>query len=120
MLCIEPPRHAWRRPAIQQKQLVQEQPLIPKPVKALYNCHNERKTRPSLDEVSKLLCSIIESYSQVFIVVDALDECKDNTRTKLLSKIRNLQTQSNTKLMATSRFIATIMEGFKEDIDLKI
>jgi Cdc6-like AAA superfamily ATPase len=102
------------------KQLVQEQSLIPKPVKELYDYHSKRKTRPSFDEVSKSLCSIIESYSQVFIVVDALDECNDNTCTKLLSEIRNLQTRSNTKLMATSRFSSTIMQNFKEDIKLEI
>jgi hypothetical protein len=102
------------------KQLVQGQPLIPEPVKDLYNNHVNRRTRPLFDEVSKSLSFITKSYSQVFIVVDALDECTNGTCMELLSEIRNLQSQSNTKLMATSRFIATITQEFKEDINLEI
>ena len=37
----------------------------------------------------------------------------------LLSRIRNLQTQSNVKLMATSRLITKIEEEFKNDIRLE-
>jgi Cdc6-like AAA superfamily ATPase len=102
------------------KQLVQGQSLIPTPVKALYDDHVKRKTRPSFDEVSESLQSTIKSYSQVFVVIDALDECTDDACKELLSEIRHLQTQSNTKVMATSRFIATIMQKFKDDINLEI
>lgn len=104
------------------KQLVQGQPLIPEPIKALYDDHIKRRTRPSFDEVSKSLHSIIECYSQVFVVVDALDECRDDdgTRSKLLSEIRNLQSQSNVKLMATSRLIPEIEHEFETDIRLEV
>jgi Cdc6-like AAA superfamily ATPase len=104
------------------KQLVQEQPLIPEPVKELYNYHINRKTRPSFDEFSTSLLAITKSCSQVFIIIDALDECRDDdgTRMKLLSKIRNLQTQSNIKLMATSRLIPEIEKEFETDIRLEV
>jgi hypothetical protein len=104
------------------KQLVQEQPLIPEHLKALYDNHVKHRTRPSIDEVSKSLHSIIESYSQVFVVVDALDECRDDdgTRKKLLSEIRSLQSQSNVKMMATSRFIPEIEREFEADSRLEV
>jgi len=103
------------------KQLAQEQPLIPT-VEALYSDHVKHRTRPSFDEVSKSLHAIIERYSQVFVVVDALDECRDDdgTRRKLLSEIRNLQSQFNVKLMATSRFIPEIEHEFETDIRLEV
>jgi Cdc6-like AAA superfamily ATPase len=104
------------------KQLVQGQQLIPEPVKNLYDLHKRRQSRPSLDEISKSLLAIFKSYSEVFIINDALDECRDDdgTRTKLLSRIRNLQTHSNVKLMATSRLITKIEQEFKKDIRLDV
>lgn len=103
-------------------QLVQQQSSIPEPVKTLYGNHIKCRARPSLSELSDALLSVVKSYSRVFIIIDALDECRDNdgTSINLLSEIRSLQTHSDTKLMATSRFIATIMQEFKEDISLEI
>jgi hypothetical protein len=45
------------------KQLVQEQRLIPTSVKDLYEHHVHRNTRPSFEEVSKSLISVINSCS---------------------------------------------------------
>ena len=104
------------------KQLAQGQQLIPEPVKSLYEHHKTRKSRPSSDEISTSLLATSKSYSQVFIIIDALDECRDDdgTRAKLLSRIRNLQTQSNVKLMATSRLITKIEQEFEKDIRLDV
>lgn len=104
------------------KQLVQEQPLIPKPVRQLYDDHAKRGTLPLSDEISTLLLDIIKNFSKVFIVIDALDECRDDdgTRGKLLSEIRNLQAQSDINLMATSRLIPEIKQKFERDICLEV
>jgi Cdc6-like AAA superfamily ATPase len=57
------------------KQLVQEQSSMPEHVKTLYERHKNKRTQPSLEEISKALQSVIAGYSRSFIVIDALDEC---------------------------------------------
>src|SRR5205085_1151644 len=58
------------------KQLVQEQPFMPESVRRLHEHHNRQRTWPSLDEISKVLHSVIADYSRTFLIIDALDECQ--------------------------------------------
>lgn len=104
------------------RQLIATSQSMPESIKALYEQHYPRGTRPSLEEVSKSLHSVVETYSQTIIIIDALDECRndDHTRGSTLSEIRKLQTRFQTKLMATSRNIPDITEGFHDDIELEV
>ncbi|KAH0537544.1 hypothetical protein FGG08_005679 [Glutinoglossum americanum] len=99
------------------KQLLQEDPFISDDLKSLYERHVRKKTRPTFDEVYKLLHSEMNRYTQIFIVVDALDEFTDNDggRQLLLSKLRMLQATSAMNLMATLRFIPNIVQEFQEE-----
>lgn len=100
------------------KQLAASQLSLPSTVKDLHDQHKDQRTRPSLDEIYRSLQAISTLYSQVFIIVDALDECQvsDNCRPKFLSNLFNLQA----KLFATSRFIPDITEKFNKGIQLEI
>jgi Cdc6-like AAA superfamily ATPase len=104
------------------KQLAQVQPSLPDSIKSLYDNHNLKHTRPSLDELSKILQSVATIYSRVFIIVDALDECReaDGDRAKLLADISNLQVNSKVNLFATSRIIPDIEKNFKNCLLLEI
>jgi Cdc6-like AAA superfamily ATPase len=97
------------------KQLTQGKPSLPESVKLLYAQYKSRNTRPSVDEISKTLQSVGAEYSQVFIVVDALDECKVNNgcQRKLISYIFDLQTKYRVNFFATSRNIPEIMKRFE-------
>jgi Cdc6-like AAA superfamily ATPase len=98
------------------KQFVQQQPSVPESVKALYDQHKHKQTRPSVDETSRVLHSVTTLYSSAFIIVDALDECQgsDKCRSKFLSTIFNLQAKAaGAKLFATSRPIPDIEKEFK-------
>jgi len=98
------------------KQLIQRQPL-PENVTSLYRRHNDERTRPSFDEISKVLHSVVADYSKTFIIIDALDECQVS---RLLSEVFNLQAKTNASLFATSRFIPEIMKKFDGSISLEI
>ncbi|UKZ83618.1 hypothetical protein TrVFT333_011427 [Trichoderma virens FT-333] len=104
------------------KQLAQSRPSLSNSVKSLYGSHQTKRTRPSLDEISKELQSIAVLYSNVFIVVDALDECQasDSSRLKFLSEIFSLQEKCGVNLFVTSRFIPEITEKFERSISLEI
>lgn len=104
------------------KQLIQEQPSVPKSMRGLYEHHKDRRTRPSSDEILAVLHSAIRDYSRTFIIIDALDECQvsNGVRRILLSKIFNLQAKTAVSLFATSRFIPEIEKEFERGLSLEI
>jgi hypothetical protein len=95
------------------KQLVQARRSIAEPVELLHKQHADRGTKPSLEEISGALQSVLATYSSVYLVVDALDECpdKDGSRHQFLAKLRDLQGRTDLRLMATSRLIETEFKG---------
>ena len=97
------------------KQLVQARRSIAEPVELLHKQHADRGTKPSLEEIFGALQSVLATYSSVYLVVDALDECpdKDGSRHQFLAKLRDLQGRTDLRLMATSRFILGIETEFK-------
>ncbi|KAH0536013.1 hypothetical protein FGG08_007096 [Glutinoglossum americanum] len=101
------------------KQLVEEQGAVPKSLRELYGRHHARGTSPSLDEVSGILSSLVETYTKVSFIVDALDECSEEVRWGLVEKLRGFKPKVH--LMITSRFLDSIeeeLEGF-ERLDIK-
>ncbi|RYP77300.1 hypothetical protein DL769_003449 [Monosporascus sp. CRB-8-3] len=102
------------------KQLVQARPSIVEPVERLHKQHAGRGTMPSLDEVFSALRDVLAHYPTVYIVTDALDECRDGTRRQFLAKLRELQAVRDLRLMATSRFIPEIIDEFGEALSLEV
>lgn len=84
------------------KQLAQGRPSLPADIQALYG-NRTRGTRPSLSELSKALRSLIASYSRIFIIMDALDECDGDSRPSILREIFGLQDTDVVSIFATSR-----------------
>ncbi|RYP32310.1 hypothetical protein DL767_005285 [Monosporascus sp. MG133] len=97
------------------KQLAQSQPSLPDILRDLHERHEIRRSRPSLNEISTALKSVANTYFKVYLLIDALDECKtaDSCRSKFISEIFALQSETPTNLLATSRFIPEITERFK-------
>jgi Cdc6-like AAA superfamily ATPase len=104
------------------KQLVQARPSATEPVERLYKQHANRGTKPSLEEIFSALREVVAKYSIVYIVVDALDECRDSdgTRSQFLAKLRELQGGQDVRLMATSRFIPEIEAEFQTAVRLEM
>ncbi|KAI9879865.1 MAG: hypothetical protein M1830_006717 [Pleopsidium flavum] len=100
------------------QQLLRHQPDMPVEITELYDHHSARNTRPAFAAYSKALLSQVPYFSDVFLVVDALDECSDDARNNLLDVILNLP--SNTHLLATSRKIAIVERRFQEAARLDI
>ncbi|KAJ5988304.1 hypothetical protein N7481_003514 [Penicillium waksmanii] len=102
------------------KQLAAQCQPFPDSVKELYEYHEARRTRPSTEKASKVLLGIVATFSKVFIIVDALDECQASEREHFLSEVFNLQTQQSVNIFATSRFISNIMDQFQDALSLEI
>jgi hypothetical protein len=62
----------------------------------------------------------VSSFSKVFVVIDALDECLENdgTRESLIAEIKKLQPSIH--LLVTSRHIASIEREFEKAARLEI
>jgi Cdc6-like AAA superfamily ATPase len=104
------------------KQLVQSRPSLPQTVRNLYDLHIKKRTAPTLDELFETLQSVASTYSRVFIIIDALDECQTsgNCRTEFLSKLFALQTKMSVNMFATSRDIPEVTKIFESSLSIEI
>ncbi len=104
------------------KQLTKSRPSMLGGVRDLYDEHWVQQTRPSLDEIVRVLHSVAATYSRLFVVVDALDECQasDGRRTRFLNELSTLQEKQGANIFATSRFITEISDHFKPNKSLEI
>jgi hypothetical protein len=104
------------------KQLTQGRPSLPESVKSLHDSHKDNLTRPSFNEISTTLWSVASIYSRLFLIIDALDECRlrNGCLSKFLSEVFNLQFKTKANIFATSRIIPEIMEKFRGSATLEI
>ncbi|KAF5585334.1 purine and uridine phosphorylase [Fusarium subglutinans] len=100
------------------KQLLQTMPTLPESFESLHRAGS----RPSLEVVSRTLLCVAERFSRVFVVIDALDECRttDGTGAKFLNKIFDLQSKCQINIFATSRPIPDLMRLFTNCVSLEI
>ncbi|KAJ6180200.1 hypothetical protein N7519_010661 [Penicillium mononematosum] len=100
------------------------QSSLPSSIQEMYTKHTAKGTRPSIGEISKTIQAVSNSsdFAKVYIVIDALDECRmdDGSRTSLLDAMFELQDGGSINLLATSRFIPEITERFKGKPALEI
>ncbi|KAL9121680.1 MAG: hypothetical protein Q9187_001757 [Circinaria calcarea] len=100
------------------QQLLQQRPETPPEVTALYEQHSPRNTTPSLSEYARVLQQQVLCFSDVYLIIDALDECPDNARSEVLDEINRLP--SNIHFLATSRHIPTIERRFRDAPRLEV
>jgi NAD-specific glutamate dehydrogenase len=80
-----------------------------------------RGCRPSLDTLMAVLKTEIETFTRVFIVIDALDECfPEQVQVDLLESIHSLVVTLHAKAMVTSRHIPSIESTIHANITLEI
>jgi hypothetical protein len=104
------------------KQLIQKRSSVPETVKNLYDRHKVKRTRPLLNEILKVLHSVVTDYSVAFIIINALNEYQvsDGNRDKFLSELFHLHAITGTNLFTTSRFIPEVVNKFEGSIKLEI
>ncbi|KAJ7278156.1 hypothetical protein C8J57DRAFT_1576421 [Mycena rebaudengoi] len=84
------------------QQLIFGRPILPgSPAHTLYQKHLERGTQPSVDEMHAILSSAVGDYSEVYFVIDALDEYPEAKRHVVLKHLAALK--PNINFLFTSR-----------------
>ncbi|OCT48034.1 hypothetical protein CLCR_04007 [Cladophialophora carrionii] len=77
-------------------------------------CESGQSREPTLDEAVNLLTSYAVEGSSPYIVLDALDECRDSaTLISVLQKLR--ETAPNIKFIVTRRRETDLVDGLTED-----
>jgi hypothetical protein len=96
------------------RQLIRRLPLLPSTVQLLYEKHRSNGSRPSFNDLSNAFKDVVQmALKQVFIVIDALDECKAVTISRILSQISETQASGNLNLLSTSRSVPAIEARFQ-------
>lgn len=110
------------------KQLLEEHRGLPKAIKDVYDKHKDGKNRarPTLDDFLCCISAVVDDrdFSAVYVVVDALDEFRneDRPRQDLIEKLLNIQEKSaNTfKILVTARPLPNIEALFRNSLSLEI
>ncbi|KAH7075546.1 hypothetical protein BKA63DRAFT_300109 [Paraphoma chrysanthemicola] len=105
------------------QQLVQNYRDLAGLLLVLHEAHAEKKTFPSIEEITNTLQSMMLEHTDVYVIVDAIDECspKSRKRRQFISALQRLQTTTDTlHLLVTSRFTPEIVEAFKSSPLLEI
>ena len=90
------------------RQLILHQSAPSDNVKKFYKeYHDNLQSSPTITEVVKVLQAEITTYSRVYIITDALDECLEGNQQEL---VKTLQRLTGANLMFTSRPLALIGE----------
>ncbi|KAH8125152.1 ankyrin repeat protein [Trichoderma asperelloides] len=104
------------------RQLSERRPSLPSIIQDLYNSNASKHTRPSLEEIRGALQSVAQTYSRIFLIIDALDECQasGNNRKKFLTEIFTLRDTTKANVFVTSRYVQDIRDEFNGSILLDI
>jgi len=102
------------------QQLIQDDVTIPENLISLYRHHVVKQTSPTLSDWSKLLQFEIRRRSKIFILVDALDERReeDGTTDEFLHSLKELT--PDVYLFVTSRPSSAIEREFENVIHLEL
>lgn len=102
------------------QQLALQNDAILEDIKSCYDRHDRYMTRPTINEIATLLRSQVEQFDQVFVMIDALDECPeaDQIRKIFLAETRGLLPK--VRLMITSRELQSIQSTFEMDTRIEI
>jgi hypothetical protein len=79
-------------------------------VEAYYDYHCKRRTRPLFADIVIAFRDELQSYQQVFVIIDALDESQASV--DLVSTVLDLQRTGQFNLLATSRPLPEISAQF--------
>ncbi|KID74307.1 uncharacterized protein G6M90_00g082770 [Metarhizium brunneum] len=104
------------------KQLLKQQTTLPNCVTELYELHQRRTTRPSINDIVKLLQSSTATLSRIFVIVDALDECQTTGGCQMdfISVLFTFKDVVKANIFATSRHIDRIQKRFRGCISLEV
>ncbi|KAJ6260361.1 hypothetical protein Dda_4587 [Drechslerella dactyloides] len=105
------------------RQLLHSNSHIPETIVNLYRRYSERKTKLTRQELLRLLHDQFRSFSEVYLIIDALDEIpkEGDERDKLVDDLHDFRRfHENIHILVTSRKLASIEADFNGESSLEI
>ncbi len=104
------------------RQLLFRVPALPPAVQKVYDKCRKMRAQATFQDFIACLGATLSSFSQSFIVLDALDESlvSRDGRDRLLRELFSLQRTTSLNLFATSRFIPDIEQKFEGSLITEI
>ena len=101
------------------QQLVRTRPAITEQILIAYKRHKSSQSKLHLDDACMMLRHEIDAFSNVFVVIDALDECEEDIRDVFIATLMDLP--ANAYLLVTSRSLPTIEQesGFTTKLEIR-
>jgi Cdc6-like AAA superfamily ATPase len=102
---------------------------MPSSLLDLYQHHSTKATHPSITELFDVLKTVVARMSEVYLIIDALDELSSTSRRALLPRLFTMQSTARVNILGTSRPLPDIVSRFEnypsldlsgEDIDQDI
>ncbi|KAH9241070.1 hypothetical protein K456DRAFT_1813056, partial [Colletotrichum gloeosporioides 23] len=92
------------------KQLSQTLSTLPQCIRRLYDEHADSKEDPPIEKLIDAIVMVSKSILNVFVVVDALDECRtsDDWTSCFTSHLSRIQVEADVNIMYTSRHVFEI------------
>lgn len=85
------------------RQLSEQCEALPEPVVSLFDEYESSASHIRFEDMALALTNILREFPEVYLIVDALDECAENTRRELLAHLSDQQRKTGLKILATSR-----------------
>ena len=97
------------------KQLAEQQNPISETLRNYCDDHKMRNEKPRPEGAFEVLKAECDNWSQIYIIVDALDECseKDATRQTVTKGLLSLQSSKRINILVTSRPIPSVLCNFE-------
>ncbi|KAL4786881.1 ankyrin repeat-containing domain protein [Aspergillus varians] len=99
------------------KQFVQRYNVGVNEMMELFSTHSKEGTRPSADQLHSTLHLLIGRFTKVFVILDGLDELRDENRRRPLLEFlspRKATSKTIVNLMVTSRPLPNIVRHFRQ------
>lgn len=102
------------------RQLADQCDVLPPSVTSLFSLHQTDHFPLHLEQITSALADVLGLFPQVFLIVDALDECLESTRKDLLLYLSKQQKNSHLKVLATSRPTVDFLKEFGACDELEV
>ncbi|KAG9253568.1 nucleoside phosphorylase, partial [Emericellopsis atlantica] len=86
------------------RQLADQCELLPDELVDLFEKHGTgASSHLRFEDISLALTRVLKEFPRVYLIVDALDECSDQTRRELLAQLAEQQRKTGLRILATAR-----------------
>jgi hypothetical protein len=98
------------------KQLCQQLKYLPKDVQDFYEMYNTNARTPTFDKYHSCLATATQSFEETYLIIDALDECREEEREKMIKcLIALVKDLPCVKVFVSSRREPDIVDAFAEE-----